>query len=328
MRFSKRQKAKRTRAFQKGTSNNSPVQTDRNKQKKRKKRMATWQRAPLLIFDFDETLVEQDSSRWVAGQLGGGELFERLMRDHGMTWHASLNATLHSLHEQAGGASIIASIEDALRRIPICPATVAALKAAHAIGCELIVVSDANTFFINAVLQHHDLAPFFSRVYGNPACVDGQGRLCYSSFHSSHLPPHGCPLCPPNMCKGSVVKRELAMLLAEADARGNDSCSRRRVLYFGDGGGDFCPSLQLGQQDCVLPRNKYELHAKLLALSDQQEPEASVHPWDSIAEGLLHKLQDILNDDPHKNEVLPATIVSSYGASADLGPVPLQVRTC
>ena len=31
------------------------------------------------------------------------------------------------------------------------------------------------------------------------------GRLRVRPYHDSTLPPHGCPHCPPNMCKGDIV---------------------------------------------------------------------------------------------------------------------------
>ena len=54
--------------------------------------------------------------------------------------------------------------------------------------------------------------------------------------------PHGCPLCPSNLCKG----RELAALRAAAPGQ--------RVIYAGDGANDLCPSLSLGPDDVVLAR--------------------------------------------------------------------------
>jgi len=67
--------------------------------------------------------------------------------------------------------------------------------------CDLKVVSDANTFFIETVLAHHGVLGCFSEIVTNPASVDADGRLRISTFHDSTAAPHGCSLCPDNMCK-------------------------------------------------------------------------------------------------------------------------------
>lgn len=67
--------------------------------------------------------------------------------------------------------------------------------------CDLKVVSDANTFFIETVLAHHGVLGCFSEIITNPASVDADGRLRISPFHDSAAAPHGCTLCPDNMCK-------------------------------------------------------------------------------------------------------------------------------
>jgi pyridoxal phosphate phosphatase PHOSPHO2 len=67
------------------------------------------------------------------------------------------------------------------------------------------VVSDANTFFIETVLAHHGVLGCFSDISTNPARVDADGRLRISPFHDSASAPHGCSLCPENMCKVWIV---------------------------------------------------------------------------------------------------------------------------
>jgi pyridoxal phosphate phosphatase PHOSPHO2 len=91
-----------------------------------------------------------------------------------------------------------------MRTAPLSPHVVAAIETAHALGCELRILSDANAFFIDAVLTHHGLASYFTEISTNPAHVDAAGRLRISPYHDiRHGSSHGCTLatCPPNMCK-------------------------------------------------------------------------------------------------------------------------------
>lgn len=96
-------------------------------------------------------------------------------------------------------------ISGSLRTAPLSPHVAAAIKTAHALGCELRVLSDANAFFIDAILAHHGLAAYFSGTDTNPAHVDAAGRLRIRPYHEfgAGAHGHGCtlPTCPPNMCK-------------------------------------------------------------------------------------------------------------------------------
>ena len=67
--------------------------------------------------------------------------------------------------------------------------------------CDLRILSDANQFFIEKILEHHGLLGCFSKIYTNPSFVDEEGRLRILPYYDSTLSPHGCSLCPSNLCK-------------------------------------------------------------------------------------------------------------------------------
>ncbi|MBA0774798.1 hypothetical protein Gotri_009982, partial [Gossypium trilobum] len=142
----------------------------------------------------------------------------------------------------------IEDIAAVLKRSPIHPRIVEAIKSAHALGCDLKNVSDANTFFIETILEHHGLKECFLEINTNPGFVDQQGRLRIFPHHDFTKSSHGCqhPSCLPNMCKGTVIERIQASLSMEDP--------KKTKIYLGDGLGDFCPSLKLGDGDYVMPR--------------------------------------------------------------------------
>ena len=107
---------------------------------------------------------------------------------------------MKEIHEK--GKSI-EDIVEVLKRTPIHPRIVPAIKAAHALGCDLRIVSDANVFFIETILEHLGLKDCFTEINTNPGFVDGEGRLRILPFHDFEKCSHGCStgLCPPNMCK-------------------------------------------------------------------------------------------------------------------------------
>jgi pyridoxal phosphate phosphatase PHOSPHO2 len=218
------------------------------------------------------------------------------------------------LHSQ--GRSI-EEIAGSMRTAPLPPHVVSAIETAHALGCELRILSDANAFFIDAVLAHHGLAGYFSEVSTNPAHVDAAGRLRISPHHDFHHgSSHGCTLatCPPNMCKvtgtptrthvnlfieftrlnwccniqGKVMEGILQELSTEAGKR-----RRRRVVYLGDGRGDYCPTLKLAERDYMMPRKGYPVWDLIIA--DRLAVRSDVRGW-ADAEDLETVLLDIIHE--------------------------------
>jgi pyridoxal phosphate phosphatase PHOSPHO2 len=105
-----------------------------------------------------------------------------------------------------------------------------------------VILSDANTHFIEVITEHHGIASAFACVHTNGGTFSPDGRLVVTPHHTAPA-PHGCLLCPPNLCKGSVLE---ALRLQWPEAR---------IIYVGDGGGDYCPATRLAAADLVLARH-------------------------------------------------------------------------
>ncbi|KAE7998581.1 hypothetical protein FH972_003112 [Carpinus fangiana] len=184
---------------------------------------------------------------------------------------------LHSQGKTAG------DITECLKRIPLDSCIVAAIKAAHALGCDLRVISDANRFYIETILEHHGVLGCFSVIYTNPSFVDEEGRLRILPFHDSSSSPHGCKLCHPHMCKGLVIDQIQASI---------SESGKKRFIYLGDGNGDYCPTLKLGESDYVMPRKNYPLWNRIC--SKPMLMKAQVHEW-STGEELERILKHLID---------------------------------
>ena len=112
-----------------------------------------------------------------------------------------------------------------------------ARKAALLPDTNLIILSDANTFFIRTILEKHAMTSLFSQIITNPCCWGSRGLEILPYENGSH----GCALCPPNLCKGGVLRS----LRHE---------SVGTIFYVGDGGGDFCPARLLKSTDTICAR--------------------------------------------------------------------------
>ncbi|KAL9460912.1 hypothetical protein AB3S75_003996 [Citrus x aurantiifolia] len=217
----------------------------------------------VVIFDFDKTIIDCDSDNFVVDELGATDLFNQLLPT--MPWNSLMDRMMKELHSQG---KTIEDIVEVLKRIPIHPRVVPAIKSAHALGCELRIVSDANLFFIETILEHLGIRDCFSEINTNPGFVDEERRLRIFPFHDFTKCSHGCDLCPPNMCKGVVIERIQASLSKEGN---------KKIIYLGDGSGDYCPSLKLSEGDHVMPRKNFPLWD--LIIRNPMLIKAKIHEW-------------------------------------------------
>nr|KAJ0214378.1 hypothetical protein LSAT_V11C400195150 [Lactuca sativa] len=208
----------------------------------------------VVIFDFDKTIIDVDSDNWVVDELGATDLFNELLPT--MPWNSLMARMMEELHLQG---KTIEDIKQVLHHVPIHPRVVPAIKAAYALGCDLRVVSDANTFFIETILKHLGIRECFSEINTNPGFVDDEGKLRILPFHD-----HGCNLCPPNMCKGKIIER----IQGEG---------KKRMIYLGDGAGDFCPSTKLVEGDYMMPRKDFPVWKLICESRDLVK--ADVREW-------------------------------------------------
>ncbi|KAL1551643.1 Inorganic pyrophosphatase 1 [Salvia divinorum] len=254
-----------------------------------------------IVLDFDKTIIDVDSDNWVVDELGATDLFNELLPT--MPWNTMMDRMMKELHAQG---KTIEDVKEVLRRIPIHPRIVPTLKTAHALGCDLRIVSDANVFFIETIVEHLGIKDYFSEINTNPGYVDEEGKLRISPFIDFHTSPHGCSLCPPNMCKGMIISRIQADLAKKE--------GKQRIIYLGDGIGDFCPSLKLREADFMMPRKDFPVWG--LICENRTLLRAEIHEWidgedmEKIVIKLIEKIkiQDLLEVDSFKIGTVPIAL--------------------
>ncbi|KAH9154683.1 hypothetical protein AeRB84_003253 [Aphanomyces euteiches] len=212
----------------------------------------------LAMFDYDWSLINDDSDCFVYKQLQPELLAEfKACIARGDPFSKTADAILSKLTCSKD------KLLETMARVPVQPGMLDAVHAAHAKGWDVAIVSDANTVFIRCMLEFNSLTSIVRYVRTNPASFQGN-TLRVKPFHSMDKAPHGCPRCPSNMCKGAII-RDLLTLEKYS-----------KVLYVGDGGGDYCPALtQLTSRDVVFARENCELLNRI-----RHEPvRATVVPW-------------------------------------------------
>ncbi|XP_027925676.1 inorganic pyrophosphatase 2-like [Vigna unguiculata] len=263
----------------------------------------------VVVFDFDSTIIECDSDNWVLDEFGLTEKFYELLPN--TLWNPLMDKMMYELHSQG---KTIEDIVQVLNRTPIHPRIVLAIEAAHSFGCELKIVSDANTFFIETILKHHGVWNCFSEITANPSYVNEEGRLIICPYHDYVKSSHGCNLCPPNMCKGLVMERIQKSV---------DAASEKKYIYVGDGNGDFCPSLKLKDKDFLMPRRNFPLFDLVSKNSNHIKPE--VHAWrngEELYDVMLHIMNKAIGEG--KNSVSSCT--STRSIDCKLGSISIDVH--
>ena len=230
-----------------------------------------------LIFDYDWSLINCNSDTFIFEKLWPErpEVVQEIYPSIGQ-WTKSVDRALALLYEEKKDMTIDA-ILDCVAQVPVQEHMLEAVQYARARGVHLYIVSDANTAFIEAFLRRQGILDYFEAVISNHALLDCF-RFQVEPYHNFDTnTPHGCPLCPPNMCKGQILEEKI------------DFRQYAKVVYVGDGGGDFCPSTCLQAGSVVLARSEYPLAKKLA----DKPPVAVVKEW-STGSDVLRIVQEEL----------------------------------
>lgn len=237
----------------------------------------------LVLFDFDETIIGENSDDAVLRALPDQQLPDWLKNSYREGhYNEYMQKILVYMSEQGVSKD---SIQSEMEKIPPTPGLLNLLQylQSHQQDFELAVISDANVYFIETWLEHAGVRHLFRKIFTNPASFDATGQLVLLPFHS-----HSCSCCPDNMCKQVILREYLAGRQKE---RGG--APFQRVFYIGDGANDICPSLALGASDTAFPRRDFPMH-KLLQMQAAKF-KANMVPWVS-GEDIVDCLKKILEE--------------------------------
>lgn len=221
----------------------------------------------LVVWDYDWSLIDTNSDTYVVEQLRP-QLYSRFELDGRpggpKGWTATMDYQMEGLWELGVTPD---DLKGCVAAVPVSDGCLQAVRLAadHSPGVQQMILSDANSVFIEAFLEGRGLRSCMREVVTNPAEFDAEGRLHVSPYHTG--PRHTCPLCPSNLCKGMVLERVRAALSPDC------------VVYVGDGGGDFCPACDLRPGDAVLcrappspPLEHFGLHRRINRSLSEAEP--------------------------------------------------------
>lgn len=177
--------------------------------------MDSFQRAPLLYFDFDNTITVGDVLDRVIARYSASESW----REWEAQWQAGTMTTRECLRRQVG--DLRATREELLRfmaEVTIDPAFAAIVAWAARHGVELAILSDNFTPLIAEILRRHRLESV--PVFANALTFEGDRPEAHFPFHDP-----ACPRCA--HCKAQHLRARAGSVR----------------LFVGDGLSDVCGAL-------------------------------------------------------------------------------------
>lgn len=203
----------------------------------------------LIVFDFDETLVDCNSDTWIHQLVPSKQLPENIEYRPGQDYFKHVQSVLSYLYTLNVREQ---DYYNCLSTMPSVPGMIESLIAT--LGKEpdkydMIILSDSNSFFINTYLKAKSLENLFSTVLTNLARFNEDGQLIIDEYH---VQDH-CSLSARNLCKGEALKNYIGKRMLDHNTV--YTC----INYVGDGENDFCPSTKLGVRDRIFPREGYSL---------------------------------------------------------------------
>ncbi|XP_063815922.1 phosphoethanolamine/phosphocholine phosphatase isoform X2 [Pseudophryne corroboree] len=238
----------------------------------------------LLVFDFDETIVNENSDDSVIQVAPDQELPDWLRETFQDGYY---NQYMQRVFQYLGDKGVrLIDLKAVYEKIPLSPGmpTLFRFLAKNQDRFEIILMSDANMFGIESNLKSYGYESLFRRIISNPTNVEKSGYLTLSPYHT-----HSCSQCPANMCKRKILAEYL-------NERSQEGVKFENLLYVGDGSNDFCPSVVFTSTDVAFPRKNYPMHKLIRKMEEKQKGafKARVVPWDS-AEMVAQYLQALLN---------------------------------
>ncbi|XP_047437710.1 pyridoxal phosphate phosphatase PHOSPHO2 [Mugil cephalus] len=235
----------------------------------------------LMVFDFDHTVVDDNSDTWVVRCLPGQTLPDSVKNSYKKgQWTKFMGQVMNYIGDQEVSPERLRSV---METIPFTAGMTDLLtfilENKSIVDC--IIISDSNTMFIDWILHSAGLQTAVDQVFTNPAKFNEAGYMEVQCHHS-----HDCTRCPVNLCK----KKVLELYLSERSDRGVEY---ERIFYVGDGGNDLCPTSCLRECDVVMPRKGYTLEKLLDKLQGQEDHaclRATVNAWNSGTE-ILQELK-------------------------------------
>ena len=233
----------------------------------------------LLIFDFDQTIVDQDAIYEQAKMTLSEEDYKRIIEIDKFDYYDAFN---YFFKKEKDIGLTLQDINSNLEKISLSPKIqelfdyIRQNKSKY----DLLLLSGDIDYVIKYILQYHNFLNLFSYMICNKEEIQDNNseRIIYVPRNQF---PHKCNLCIESQCKGLELEKFLKDKKYE------------KIIFVCDGGNDYCPAKKLMKKgDIVFPREGHKFLKRIKNENLENDLKCQIIPW-KTGEDIINKLKEI-----------------------------------
>ena len=224
----------------------------------------------LLIFDFDKTILNDDSFGHIILNTLTKEELQIIFNNRNENWVDGYNYALKQLkshgitkekfNEMLNQISLTQGMSELFNYIK-----------EKKENYDSIILSSNYEYVIKYILNKNNIIDIFLDIITNPSREANQDEK-EQFIYVLKKQEHNCKICNPCSCK----KNEFKEFCNTHDMNNYD-----KVIFICDGFNDFCLAIDLGENDITLMRKNFALYKKIKSKNFENNLKCKVQAWES-----------------------------------------------
>lgn len=236
----------------------------------------------LLVFDFDETIIDQDSEEEILKSTFSKKDLDIINEElPKLDFFEGFNFYFKKMKQLGLSLKDLDTILEKLQLSPKMKDLFNYLRKNKS-KYEIIICSNAVDYEIKYVLKFNGFLDLFNEFICSKAIIQDEKSDSILYIPKNQF-PHSCNICSSFQCKGFEIKKYIEKNKNKFD----------KILFVCDGSNDFCPAKNtLKKGDIVFPRYEHNLYNKLFKEKLKAQLVCEICPWKS-AEDIISKLKEL-----------------------------------
>ena len=224
----------------------------------------------LLIFDFDKTILNDDSFGHIILNTLTKEELQIIYNNRNENWVDGYNYALKQLkshgitkekfNEMLNQISLTQGMSELFNYIK-----------EKKENYDSIILSSNYEYVIKYILNKNNIIDIFLDIITNPSREANQDEK-EQFIYVLKKQEHNCKICNPCSCK----KNEFKEFCNTHDMNNYD-----KIIFICDGFNDFCLAVDLGENDITLMRKNFALYKKIKSKNFENNLKCKVQAWES-----------------------------------------------
>ena len=224
----------------------------------------------LLIFDFDKTILNDDSFGHIILNTLTKEELQIIYNNRNENWVDGYNYALKQLkshgitkekfNEMLNQISLTQGMSELFNYIK-----------EKKENYDSIILSSNYEYVIKYILNKNNIIDIFLDIITNPSREANQDEK-EQFIYVLKKQEHNCKICNPCSCKKNEFKEF---------CNTHDMNSYDKVIFICDGFNDFCLAVDLGENDITLMRKNFALYKKIKSKNFENNLKCKVQAWES-----------------------------------------------